>query len=139
MIPITRIVRVEENFQYGTFGTFLINAEVFCVTLEPADLLNRSDVSCIPEQQYICRRVISPSHGETFEVMNVPAREHILFHSGNLKKHTHGCIITAQHFGKLKVADAEARAVLNSGATFKKFMEFMKDYDSFHLTVTSHY
>ena len=135
MIPVTRLVRLEENFQYGTFGVFLINTEVFCVTLEPADLLNKPNEANIPEQQYLCRKIISPSHGKTFEVKNVPGRTHVLFHAGNTIDHTEGCILLGQYPGKLK----GERAVLNSGATFKKFMERMEEYDTFHLTVNKNY
>lgn len=135
MIPITRLIRLEENHQYGTFGVLLINTEVFCVTLEPADWFNQPDISSIPAQQYICRRIITPIHEETFEVMNVPGRLKILFHSGNIITDTLGCIILGQYFDKLK----GNKAVLNSGKTFMKFMEEMKGFDSFHLTIKEEY
>jgi len=31
-----RLNRQEDNYKYGTFGVFLLNSQVFCVTLEPA-------------------------------------------------------------------------------------------------------
>ena len=135
MIPIVEILRREENFQYGTFGILSIQKEVFCVTLERPDILNKPFVSCIPAQQYICERIVSPKFGDTFQVMNVPDRDHVLFHSANLVTELEGCIALAEHFGKLK----DNRAVLNSGATFKSFMEIMKDTDKFHLTIVEHY
>lgn len=103
----------------------------FCVTLSPPDVRNRRNVSNIPDSQYLCKRVVSPQFGETFEVTNVPGRSHVLFHAGNLVTASQGCIILAQHFGKL---DGD-RAVLNSGDTFKKFMEGFKDVDQFSLTI----
>ncbi len=138
-IPIVRIVRLEENHQYGTFGVATINTEVFCVTLEPKDWWNQPNMSCVPAQQYLCRRIISPRHGETFEVLDVPKRSRILFHPLNIDNQTEGCIGLAQHFGKLKIADKSERAVLNSGKTFKAFMEKMKGYDTFHLTILTNY
>jgi hypothetical protein len=87
-------------------------------------------VSSIPAQQYICRPYKSPTHGKTFQVRNVPGRDHILFHAGNLAKHTEGCILLGEHFGKLK----GDRAILNSGATFKAFLAEVGERP-FHLTI----
>lgn len=135
MIPIVEITRLEENFKYGTFGVMRIAKKVFCVTLERPDIENKPFESSIPAQQYICKKIISPKYGECFEIQNVPDRDHVLFHPGNIIDHTVGCVITAEHFGKL----GEKRAVLNSGNTYKKFMELLKDYDLFHLTITEVY
>jgi len=135
MYPTVEIIRLEEDFEYGTFGILKINKAVFCVTLEPKDEENQPFISSIPAQQYICRRIVSPKWGETFEVTNVPLRAYVLFHPGNIQDNTEGCIILAQYFGKL-MGD---RAVLNSGKTFQAFMEVMKGYDDFHLTIKEVY
>jgi hypothetical protein len=95
-------------------------------------------VSSIPAQQYMCRRYVSQRHGETFMVENVPGRDAILFHAGNTAEDTMGYILLGQYFGKLKT-DWQARAVLNSGATFNNFMLAMADYDRFHLTIREAY
>jgi hypothetical protein len=133
--PCLEIVRLEENADYGTFGVLKIQKQVFCVTLEPADLLNRPNESCIPAQQYWCNRIVSPKFGETFEVKNVPGRTMILFHPGNFEEHTDGCILLAQHFGKI----GKNRGVLNSGETWTKFMNKMFDFPGFHLTIQQVY
>ena len=135
MKPIIEIIRLEENFRYGTFGALKTNKEVFGVTLEPPDLENKPHVSSIPAQQYLCKRIMSPKYGECFEIQNVPGRSHVLFHPGNIVEHTEGCIIIAEHFGKLQ----ENRAVLNSGKTYKEFMARLEDYDEFHLTINEVY
>lgn len=135
MKPIITILRVEENFDYGTFGTLLFHSEAFCSTLEPPDLLNAKNISSIPAQQYLCRRTISPKYGGVFEVQNVPRRSRILFHAGNVVEHTEGCIIVAQHFGKLR----GDRAVLNSGKTFNEFMNRLNGYNEFLLTIKEVY
>lgn len=135
MRPIIEIIRVEENQEHGTFGVLRIQKEVFCVTLEPADRLNATGISSIPAQQYTIRRHQSPRFGETFQVMDVPGREAVLFHAGNVAGHTQGCIILGQYFGKLK----EDRAVLNSGATFAFFMAALAGYDEAHLTIKEDY
>ncbi|MHA1224093.1 MAG: DUF5675 family protein [Candidatus Heimdallarchaeaceae archaeon] len=135
MLPIVELIRLEENFQYGTFGVIKINKQVFCICLEPADLENRRNVSSIPVQQYICERYSSVKYTDTFQVMNVPDRDLILWHPGNLIKHTEGCILVAQHYGKLR----GNRAVLNSGKTFAMFMKLMEGTNKFHLTIQEYY
>ena len=139
MIPNIRLLRAEENFDYGTFGLWIVQTRVFSVTLEPADLLNQPFVSSIPAQQYICERYSSPNYPNTFQIMNVPGRDKCLIHPGNIKKHIEGCIILAQHVGKLNVKGQEHRAVLNSGKTFDMFMKLMYGVKKFHLTIVEHY
>ena len=126
-----RINRQEDNWEYGTFGTLLINSKIFCVTLEPPDELNETDISSIPAGQYMCYRYSSDRYPDTFQVMNVPNRYKILFHAGNFNEDTEGCIL----LGVIKAA----RAVLNSGETFKQFMEIMLGIDKFHLTIKEIY
>lgn len=135
MFPIVELIRLEEDFDYGTFGILRINKQVFCATLELPDLLNKKNKSSIPAQQYECKRIISPKFGNTFTVCNVPDRTHILFHAGNVKADTAGCILLGQYPDKLKFQ----RSILNSGNTFKLFMNELKDFDSFHLTIYEHY
>ena len=132
---ILRLLRLEENYDYGTFGVLLINSQAFCVTLEPKDVLNAPFISSIPAQQYMCSRINSRQYGPTWRVENVPNRTNILFHPGNIIKDTEGCIILAQHFGKLK----GDRAVLNSGVTFNNFMLMTRDRIGLHLTIKEVY
>ena len=134
LIPTVRLVRLEESSE-GTFGILLICSQVFCVTLEPSDEFNKRNISSIPAQQYQCMRIHSPQFGETFKIVDVPNRSHVLFHAGNLSRHTRGCVILAQYFGKLQ----ENKAVLNSGKTFRTFMEIMKDVDKFLFTIKECY
>ena len=136
MKPVLELIRLEENEKYGTFGVLKINKEVFCVTLELPDRLNRSNQSLIPAQQYTCKKVNSRTHGVTFEVMNVPGRTGILFHPGNSVKDTEGCILLGGCFGKFNHGD---RVILNSGKTFKKFMKKLGSYDELHLTIKEEY
>ena len=68
-------------------------------------------------------------------VNNVPGRDLVLFHPGNRVKDTLGCIVMAQYWGKLQ----GDRAVLNSGNTFKAFMEIMEPFDVFHFTIKEVY
>ena len=136
-MKIVEIIRHEENERFGTFGILKLNKRVFCVTLEPADRENAVSISSIPAQQYICRLVDSPRHGVTFEVCNVPGRTHILFHPGNKVEHTEGCILVAQHFGKVDM-NQDARKIHNSGNTFHRLMIALGP-EPFHLTVREVY
>lgn len=126
-----RLFRLEKSDE-GTLGVLVLNGELFCTTLEPEDLGNRRNVSCIPPGAYICARVQSPRFGRTFEITGVPGRSHILFHKGNTEEHTHGCVLLGQYPGKLR----KLRAVLNSGATFERFLEVLDGVGEFRLAIT---
>lgn len=129
--PVVELIRLENSHQYGTFGALKIGKQVFCVTLEPPNFDNMKNTSCIPAGQYLCSKIESPNFSETYEVRHVPNRSHILFHAGNWVRNTEGCILLAQHYGKLQ----GDRAVLNSGATFRRFLAELADYDTFSLTI----
>jgi len=125
-----KIVRLEESDD-GTFGALLIGGRVFCVTLEPPDLDNQKNISNIPPGKYACKRIESPRYGDTFEVTFVLDRFHILFHAGNVAEHTKGCILVGRKWGTLR----GNRAILNSGNTFRAFMERMDGVDECQLEI----
>lgn len=142
MIPSIELIRLEENFEFGTFGIWRINKEIFCVTLEPRNEENETNISSIPAQQYICKlkptnlsSVRNLGFIETYEVMDVPDRYGVKIHPGNTVDDTLGCILLAEKFGKLY----KDRAILNSGQTFKNFMELMREYPEFILTIKEDY
>ena len=128
------IIRLEESSQ-GTLGALRINGRLFCATLELPDKGNAANISRIPPGKYIAAKTRSPRFGETFEVLDVPHRSHILFHAGNTKDDTQGCILLGRKWGVLK----SERAVLNSGATFRDFLAILADHDEFNLTVEEHF
>ena len=97
-------------------------------TLENPWLDNQRNISCIPAGEYLCRRVISPTYGETFEIMDVEGRTHILFHWGNWVKNTDGCVLLGQR-------DDEVPAVWNSKAAHTEFMEEFEGVDEFRLSI----
>ncbi len=131
MIELAEIIRLEKG-EAGTFGALKIDGQVTCVTLEPEDRNNAQGVSCIPEGDYIAKRVNSPKYGDTFEISDVPNRTHILFHAGNVENHTKGCVLLGRNFGAL----GKDRAVLNSGQTFKSFMLALLENDSFRVRIS---
>jgi len=135
MKPSVELVRLEEDYDNGTFGVLKINKEIFCMTLEPRDELNAKGISSIPAQQYTCRRYTSDKYPDTFQVMNVPGRSSILFHAGNAQKDTEGCILLGSSFNKLK----NDRTIINSGITFNKFLMELEGYKEFTLTIIECY
>lgn len=97
---IVEILRIATSKEFGTFGAVKINKGAFCVSLEPPDEENHSNISSIPTGQYICKRTQSRTFGETFEIMDVTDRTNVLLHAGNVVEHTQGCIILGQYWGK---------------------------------------
>ncbi len=141
-LPIVELIRLEENYDHGTFGIWRIQKQVFCYTLEPRDEENMSDISSIPAQQYICEightglsSVLRLGLTETYEVMTVPGRTGIKLHPGNTDDDTLGCILLGSTIGKLR----GDKATLNSGATFVNFMNAMREYRRFLLTISEVY
>ena len=129
-----KIIRIEENFNYGTFGMLLVNTKSFCVSLEPPDLLNALNASSIPAQQYMVEMFESPKYGWVYEIKNVPGRTNCLFHAGNVDEHTEGCILIARKFGVL----GDDRGILCSGETLTEFHNTL-NFEPFHLTIVEHY
>ena len=135
MTSILEITRIAMLTAQGVFGVMKMDNHPFCVTLEPPDNGNERQISCIPSGQYVCHKFNSSKYGRTWEICNVPNRSAILFHSGNVVTHTKGCILLAQHYGKLK-GDL---AVLNSGDTFKQFLRLTETCSELQLTIREGY
>lgn len=129
-----KLTRIENNMTFGTFGVLAIDGKAFCVTLEPPDRQNKPKISCIPTGIYTCKKVKSPKFGDTWEITNVPGRGNILFHAGNYVGDTLGCVLLASHFSKINQPN---RAVLNSGATFKEFLNLVNKEKLLELTIVS--
>ncbi len=129
-LPVIEIIRVEES-QDGSFGVLRMNKQVVMLTLELPGNQNAVSLSSIPAKQYLCKRIISPTFGETFEVTDVPGRSHILFHKGNTKADTKGCILVGQSFGLVK----GHRAITGSSKAFSQLMQTLQGHDAFHLTI----
>jgi hypothetical protein len=125
-----KLKRVAEN-EDATFGV-LINVDTpFAVTLEPSWEDNKKGISCIPSGPYSCKRVKSPRFGDTFEILDVEGRTHILFHKGNSERNTQGCVLIAEEFGMLN----GKAAVLASGRGYREFINILKDVDEFDLII----
>lgn len=116
-----KLVRTTE-FCRGTYGVLHIDNEPIAVTLEPLWQNNERNISCIPPGVYDVHRVDSPNFGETYEVMNVPNRSDILFHWGNTKDDTEGCILVGTSYGPFK----DTHGIWNSRGAFQTFLHAMR-------------
>lgn len=119
--------------EQGVFGTLVIGEYPFCITLERPWLDNQPNVSCIPTGTYGCKQISSPRFGETYKVLDVPKRTHILFHKGNRAQDSRGCILLGQYYGKINGDPA----ILNSAITVTSFMGDMSEQETFVLQVSA--
>lgn len=122
--------RIAKNVD-GTFGTLIDEDVPFCLTVERPWINNQTGISCIPDGTYICKRVNTPKHGNTFEVTNVLGRTAILFHKGNIDNDSHGCIVVGEQYGYL----GDKVAVLASGPAFDEFLKRLQGIDVFELDI----
>ncbi len=116
------VYRLEKTAQ-GFIGVLLINGTIFCFTLEKDDTF-------LKPGSYHCQRFSGTKWPDTFEII-VPGHTAVLFHAGNVEADTQGCILLGATTGRLK----GNRAILNSGATFKAFIDMMYGRDSFNLFI----
>jgi hypothetical protein len=131
------IVRIFESLQGAMGLLYFSDLEFYCFTLQPdsQDALK----FYIPDGHYIARRVGGESWRKwpnTFEIVRpgtngIDGHSALLFHSGNVEKHSAGCILLGDSMSKLQ----GERAVLNSGATFTRFLHHTKDVNTFNLDI----
>jgi hypothetical protein len=138
----SRIARLEQTIQ-GALGVFLFDGIIFCFTLHPdiTDLHFQIPANTPDHPIYICTRYKSPTHGDTFIISRpetpglVDGHDYIEFHAGNTEDDTKACTVLGETTGKLK----GNRAVLNSGATFKRWLDYTKGVDEFPLEIIDLY
>lgn len=83
-----------------TLGSWYMDDQLLCKTLELPWRQNKRGVSCIPESIYL---VIKQPPKETrpypyFRLPNVPGRSGILIHRGLNPTHSKGCILVGSRF-----------------------------------------
>jgi len=117
--------------EHGTFGVLLDGGIPFALTLERPWLNNERNTSCIPVGLFACQRFSSASHKDTFQILDVPARSGILFHTGNIIEHSAGCILIGEEFGLLH----KRPAVLSSRKGFDEFMTRLQGQNTFELLI----
>mgnify|MGYP006915404723 CR=1 FL=1 len=82
-------------FPDGTNGKLECDGKLICYTIELPWRKNETKVSCVPEGNYFIRKRYSAKYKWHLELVDVPKRKFILFHSANnAKKELNGCIAT---------------------------------------------
>ena len=122
------ILTREDQTDKRTIGS-LDSEGIELSTLENPWEDNEPYISCIPAGEYHCERVNSPRFGNTFQILEVPDRTHILFHWGNYEKDTLGCILLGLY--PLPERDMIAR----SRKAFGQFIKHTELISSFNLTI----
>jgi hypothetical protein len=125
-----RLTLHSQDIGVCTLGKISLDGEFFAYVLENPWLDNKRMVSCIPAGYYRLEPHVSPKYGNCYALFgkNVgiddEERTHILIHSGNIEKHTHGCLLLGSSVGCL---DGQV-AVLNSRNTVKRLMKVLDGY-----------
>lgn len=102
------------------------------VTLEPPWLHNAIGKSCIPPGIYTVKPRWSPKYNNHFIIEDTLPRKYILFHIGNFRKDSTGCILVGNAFVDLN-KDGEID-ISASGLTMKKLLRLAPD--GFELEIT---
>lgn len=116
---LVRDVRTDKSTQ----GVLIAKGKTF-YTLELPWRDNQRRVSCIPAGEYICEflpRSASGKYKNVYHIKDVPGRDGILMHSGNVVKHSLGCPLIGQYRGFL----GGLVAVLRSRLALKAFVKLM--------------
>ena len=120
-------VLVRTYYESHVFGN-LYCGDLALRSIERPWLNNERNISCIPEGEYLCKYVERSASGrykKVYHLQDVPGRSGILGHSGNLVKHSSGCILWGKKFGRL----AGQPAVLNSRSACTELVNYMEQQD----------
>ena len=109
----------EQTLGFFTYGDFS------CVTVELPWKDNKNSVSCYPAGIYKCRKIVSPTHGDCIEIMNVPNRTNIQIHAANYARQLLGCTAVGSTMADI---DGDGNLdVTSSKATLKKLLDAVPD------------
>lgn len=87
-----------------TLGTLMLPSGLILKALERPWLNNKANVSCYPEGVYYVKylpRSGSGKYKRVWHIQNVQGRSGILFHNGNLVRHSKGCTLVGRRHGTL--------------------------------------
>tara|TARA_A100001391_G_C4964752_1_gene250966 strand:- start:238 stop:660 length:423 start_codon:yes stop_codon:yes gene_type:complete len=118
MLTLTRFALFDDR----TLGRLTYGNEVF-YTVEKPWKDNEPFVSCIPAGSYTITKGDSPRFGpNTWQVMDVPGRTHILFHVGNTADDVVGCIaVGTSVYGNLEGVGRSKPAMARFDAALRSF------------------
>jgi len=133
-VILTRVPSTDQ----GTFGNFRMDDGTQFFSLELPWREDSNGISCIPPGVYQCKWILSPKHGECYQVTNVSYRDMIEIHSANFAGDASkgyisqllGCIALGTSIGILN----NQLAVLNSKGAIAAF-ETKQDKQDFTLTI----
>lgn len=126
MLPAVILLREYRND--CTLGTVILPSGKVIKAIERPWLDNRRNESCYPEGTYIAKwleRSGSGKYKRVWHVQNVPNRSGILWHVGNLVRHSLGCTLPGMRHGKLYGLPA----VLASGAGLNQMRQELEGQD----------
>lgn len=132
MIQLSWEINRFEGDDKQTLGILnVIGRNFSCKTLEPPDLGNQQNISCIPAGTYIVKKRSSLKYPFHFWITNVQNRDKILVHNGNRFDHTEGCILVGE--SHVDIDSDGYRDVTNSKNTLAKLYAMMPN--EFKLTI----
>lgn len=120
------IVRKPDNGIETLGDLFLKDAELTVIftskTLEPPFKGNKHQISCIPADNYICKKIAASENipYQHISITNVPGRDGICIHVANFVKELLGCIAVGSTLFDL---DKDGNPdITSSKVTFEKLM-----------------
>lgn len=117
----------------GTFSVFDDEGRPFTLCVEPPK--NSIGRYLIPPGEYICKRIVSPKFGNTFEITGVIGHDHVEFHWGNVYLDTHACVVVGEKFGILNNLTAIQESRTDASEGFNEFLERTKNLTQFKLVI----
>lgn len=113
MLPV--VVLLRDCRKDCTLGQVVLPSGKVIKSIERPWINNRPNISCYPSGTYLAKwleRSGSGRYKRCWHVQRVPKRSGILWHVGNLVRHSKGCTLPGMRHGKL----GGLPAVLSSGA-----------------------
>jgi len=138
------LINRTESTDQGTFGELIIEDDGFvCYTCEPPWKDNKPQISCIPAGEYKVRTWNSKKFPRTFRLFDVPGRDAILIHTGNMAgdkekgylRHSLGCILPGKKRGWI----AKQKAVLLSVVAMRELTAIVGRTEPFNLSIVNHF
>ena len=106
-LPTYHLKRVKMTDK-ATLGVFIGDLFPLCVTLEDPWLGNETNISCIPEGEYIVEAFNGNKFKNVWKLQDVKDRTDILIHAGNTVKDTHGCILVGSTFNGNTISNSQS-------------------------------
>lgn len=130
------LYRVEKDTGEGTFGVFVFEGKQIGPTLERGWHDNKVGLSCIPADQYICKRDHTGRH-RYWKVLDVKGRTDIELHPLNFEHESQGCIGIGSCITKMRNPKTKKmqRAILRSRDAFEILDEMVGEDNTFLLNI----